>query len=117
TILMAGTTAQKERYLTPLLAGDEVWCQLFSEPGAGSDLANLGTRAERDGDEWIINGQKIWTLLAQFSIFGIFIACTNPDVVKHKGVSYFICSMDVPGVEIRPIIEMIGGHTFNEVFL
>jgi alkylation response protein AidB-like acyl-CoA dehydrogenase len=117
TILHAGTDAQKERYLFPLLAGEEIWCQLFSEPGAGSDLANLGTRAERDGDEWIINGQKIWTSLAQFSTFGILIARTNPDAAKHKGVSYFICPMDAPGVEIRPIIEMTGGHTFNEVFL
>ncbi len=117
TILHAGTEAQKERYLFPLLAAEEIWCQLFSEPGAGSDLASLATRAERDGDEWIINGQKIWTSLAQFSTFGILIARTDPDAAKHKGVSYFICPMDAPGVEIRPIIEMTGGHTFNEVFL
>ncbi len=117
TILHAGTETQKERYLFPLLAGEEIWCQLFSEPDAGSDLANLATRAERDGDEWVINGQKIWTSLAQFSSFGILIARTNPDAPKHKGVSYFICPMDTPGVEIRPIIEMTGGHTFNEVFL
>jgi len=117
TILHAGTDAQKETYLFPLLAAEEIWCQLFSEPGAGSDLANLGTRAERDGDEWIINGQKIWTSLAQFSTYGILIARTNADAAKHKGVSYFICPMDAPGVEIRPIIEMTGGHTFNEVFL
>jgi 3-oxochol-4-en-24-oyl-CoA dehydrogenase len=116
TILYAGTEDQKERYLVPLLAGEEIWCQLFSEPGAGSDLANLGTRAVRDGDEWVVNGQKIWTSLAQFSRFGILIARTNPDVVKHRGVSYFICPMDTPGIEIRPIIEMTGGHTFNEVF-
>jgi len=117
TILHAGTQTQKERYLFPLLAGEEIWCQLFSEPNAGSDLANLGTKAERDGDEWVVNGQKIWTSLAQFSSFGILIARTNPDAAKHKGVSYFICPMDAPGVEIRPIIEMTGGHTFNEVFL
>jgi alkylation response protein AidB-like acyl-CoA dehydrogenase len=117
TILHAGTEEQKERYLFPLLAGEEIWCQLFSEPNAGSDLANLGTKAIRDGDEWVINGQKIWTSLAQFSSFGILIARTNPDAAKHKGVSYFICPMDTPGVEIRPIIEMTGGHTFNEVFL
>ena len=116
TLVHAGTEAQKERYLFPLLAAEEIWCQLFSEPGAGSDLANLGTRAVRDGDEWVINGQKIWTSLAQHSKFGILIARTNPDAAKHKGISYFICPMDAPGVDIRPIIEMTGAHTFNEVF-
>jgi alkylation response protein AidB-like acyl-CoA dehydrogenase len=117
TILHAGTQEQKDRYLMPLLAGEEVWCQLFSEPQAGSDLANLGTRAVRDGDEYVVNGQKIWTSLAQFSSYGILIARTDPDQPKHQGVSYFICPMDTPGIEIRPIIEMTGGHTFNEVFL
>jgi len=116
TLVAAGTDEQKERYLFPLLAAEEIWCQLFSEPEAGSDLANLGTRAVRDGDEWVINGQKIWTSLAQHSKFGILIARTNPDAAKHKGISYFICPMDAPGVEIRPIIEMTGAHTFNEVF-
>ena len=116
TLVAAGTDEQKERYLFPLLAAEEIWCQLFSEPGAGSDLANLSTRAVRDGDEWVINGQKIWTSLAQHSSFGILIARTNPDAPKHKGISYFICPMDAPGVEIRPIIEMTGAHTFNEVF-
>jgi 3-oxochol-4-en-24-oyl-CoA dehydrogenase len=117
TILHAGTPEQKDRYLMPLLAGEEVWCQLFSEPQAGSDLANLGTRAVRDGDEYVVNGQKIWTSLAQFSAYGILIARTDPDQPKHQGVSYFICPMDTPGIEIRPIIEVTGGHTFNEVFL
>jgi alkylation response protein AidB-like acyl-CoA dehydrogenase len=116
TLIYAGTEAQKERYLRPLLSGEEFWCQLFSEPGSGSDLANLGTRAVRDGDEFVVNGQKIWTSGAQYAAFGILIARTDPDVAKHKGISYFICPMDAPGIEIRPITEMTGGHTFNEVF-
>jgi alkylation response protein AidB-like acyl-CoA dehydrogenase len=116
TILHAGTQAQKDRYLFPLLAGEEIWCQLFSEPGSGSDLANLATRAVRDGDEFVVNGQKIWTSMAQFSKLGILIARTDSDVAKHEGISYFICPMDAPGIEIRPIIEMTGAHTFNEVF-
>ncbi|HKY14985.1 MAG TPA: acyl-CoA dehydrogenase family protein [Microthrixaceae bacterium] len=116
TILHAGSAAQKERYLMPLLAAEEIWCQLFSEPGAGSDLANLGTRAVRDGDEWVVNGQKIWTSLAQVSQFGILIARTDPGLSKHQGVTYFICPMDTPGIEIRPIIEMTGQALFNEVF-
>jgi alkylation response protein AidB-like acyl-CoA dehydrogenase len=117
TIIHGGTQAQKDRYLMPMLAGEEIWCQLFSEPGAGSDLANLSTRAVRDGDEYVINGQKVWTSMAHFSQFGILIARTDPDAPKHQGISYFICPMDTPGVEVRPLIEMTGAHIFNEVFL
>ena len=102
TILHAGTQEHKDRYLMPLLAGEEIWCQLFSEPQAGSDLANLGTRAVRDGDEYVVNGQKIWTSLAQFSTYGILIARTDPDQPKHQGVSYFVCPMDTPGIDVRP---------------
>jgi alkylation response protein AidB-like acyl-CoA dehydrogenase len=116
TIVHAGTDAQKERYLLPLLAGEEVWCQLFSEPGAGSDLAGLGTRAVRDGEEWVVNGQKIWTSGARGSHLGILIARTDVNQPKHQGISYFICPMDLPGIEIRPIRQMTGDADFNEVF-
>jgi len=116
TLLYAGSEAQKQRYLRPLLSGEEFWCQLFSESGAGSDLANLATRAVRDGDEYVVNGQKIWTSGAHIAKFGILIARTDAAVPKHQGISYFVCPMDRPGIEIRPIVEMTGGRTFNEVF-
>ena len=116
TLVHAGTDAQKERYLWPLLAGEEIWCQLFSEPGAGSDLASLSTRAVRDGDTYVVNGQKVWTSLAHLAAFGILIARTNPDAPRHRGISYFVCPMDTPGITVRPIVEMTGSHTFNEVF-
>jgi 3-oxochol-4-en-24-oyl-CoA dehydrogenase len=116
TILYAGSDEQKQRYLPPLLAGEEFWCQLFSEPDAGSDLAGLRTRAVRDGDEWIISGQKIWTSGGHVAKYGILIARTDPEAPKHTGISYFICPMSSPGISIRPIPDMTGGHTFNEVF-
>ncbi len=116
TIVVGGTQEQKDWYLWPMLAGEEFWCQLFSEPGAGSDLANLGTRAVLDGDEFVVNGQKIWTTSAEHADFGILIARTDPDVPKHKGISYFICPMNLPGIEVRTITEMSGGHHFCEVF-
>ena len=118
-LVVHGTDAQKERYIWPMLAGEEMWCQLFSEPGAGSDLANLSTRALRDGDVYIVNGQKIWTSLAQVARFGILIARTSTDVPKHRGISYFLVPMDLPGIEIRPIRNMTQGNGdggFNEVF-
>ena len=116
TIIFAGTQEQKDRYVVPALAAEEIWCQLFSEPGAGSDLAGLSTRAVRDGDEWVVNGQKVWTTGAHYSKFGILIARTDPHVAKHKGITYFICPMDLPGIEIRTIRNIAGADSFNEVF-
>jgi alkylation response protein AidB-like acyl-CoA dehydrogenase len=107
---------QKQKYLWPMLTGEDLWCQLFSEPGAGSDLANLSTRAERDGDVYVVNGQKIWTSLAERAKFGILIARTNVNAPKHVGISYFIIPMDLEGIEVRPIRNMTGGGGFNEVF-
>ncbi|HUF99466.1 MAG TPA: acyl-CoA dehydrogenase family protein [Ilumatobacter sp.] len=114
TLLLAGSDWQKERFLPPIFAGEEIWCQLFSEPDSGSDLASLATRAERDGDEYVINGSKIWSSGAHYSQFGILIARTDPNVAKHKGISYFIVPMDTPGVTLSPIVDMTTAHSFNE---
>ena len=116
TILLAGSDEQKERFLPKIFSGEEFWCQLFSEPDAGSDLANLATRAERDGDEYVINGSKIWSSGAHHSQYGILIARTDPDVPKHKGVSYFIMPMDAEGLTMSPIVDMTTAHSFNQVF-
>lgn len=116
TILAVGTEEQKRRYIPPMLRGEEVWCQLFSEPGAGSDVAGLSTRAVLDGDAWVLNGQKIWTSGAQHCEFGIVIARTDPDVPKHKGITMFIVDLRSPGVTLRPIRQIDGGAHFNEVF-
>jgi len=111
-----GSEEQKEKYLADNIAARTVWCQMFSEPGAGSDVASLQTRAELDGDEWIINGQKVWTTLAHVCDYGVLIARTNPEVSKHAGISMFIVDMNDPAVEIRPIHQIDGGMHFNEVF-
>lgn len=116
TVMAHGTPEQQARWIPKLLSGEEVWCQLFSEPSAGSDLAGLRTTAVKDGDEWVVNGQKIWTSGAQICEWGILVVRTDPTVVKHAGLSYFVVNMNSPGVEIRPITQINGGQGFNEVF-
>lgn len=116
TIMIYGTPEQKERYLPGTAAGETIWCQGFSEPGSGSDLASLTTRAVRDGDNYIINGQKIWTSFAHYADYMILLARTAPDAPKHKGISYFLVDMKTPGITVRPLIDLSNGHFFNEVF-
>lgn len=116
TIAVHGTESQKAKYLRPLFTSEIIFCQLFSEPGAGSDVASLSAKAERDGDEWILNGQKVWTTLAHLSHYGMIIARTDPDQVKHKGITAFIVDLHAPGAEVRPLYQMTGEAEFNECF-
>jgi len=116
TVVEWGSEAQKRRYLRPLFTGEEIWCQLFSEPGAGSDFAGLSAKAVRDGDEWVINGQKVWTTLAHVSKWGLLVVRTDPEAVKHAGLTAFVVDMEAPGVDVRPLRQMTGEAEFNEVY-
>jgi 3-oxochol-4-en-24-oyl-CoA dehydrogenase len=116
TIIAGGSKELQDEFLLPILSGEYIFCQLFSEPDAGSDLASLSTRAIRDGDVYVVNGSKIWTSGGHYSKYGILIARTNPDASKHRGISYFVCPMDLPGITMAPIIDMTTAHSFNQVF-
>jgi len=116
TVVTHGSEDQKRRYLRPLFTNEEIWCQLFSEPGAGSDVAGLSTRAVRDGEEWVVNGQKVWTTLAHMARWGMLVARTDPEASKHKGLTYFVVDMHGPGVEVRPLFQITGEAEFNEVY-
>jgi alkylation response protein AidB-like acyl-CoA dehydrogenase len=116
TVAVWGSPEQKKRYLRPLFTGEEVWCQLFSEPGSGSDFAGLSAKGVRDGEEWIVNGQKVWTTLAHLSRWGLLIVRTDPEAVKHAGLTAFVVDMQAPGVEVRPLYQITGEAEFNEVY-
>ena len=117
TIVTHGDEAVKQRFLRPMFTGEEKWCQLFSEPGAGSDFAGLGCKAVKDGDEWVINGQKVWNTLAHIADWGMLVARTDPSVRKHRGMTYFALDMHAPGVDVQPLRQITGEAEFNEVFM